>query len=142
MKLLFQTLCTLLAIQSFGQNFTSFFTGNPTDVSTKPQGGICMMGGATENPEAMKWFLNRCNKGDALVLRASGSNGYNDFLYSKLGIPVNSVETIVFNSATAANEAYIQQKIQQYAPYYLLFCAVSDGHEPKYGQYKCQRPQL
>lgn len=113
MKLLFQTLFTLLAIQGFGQNFTSFFTGNPTDVITKPQGGICMMGGATENPEAMKWFLQRCNKGDVLVLRASGSNGYNDFLYSKLGIPVNSVESIVFNNATAANEAYIQQKIQQ-----------------------------
>lgn len=71
------------------------------------------MGGATEDDEAMKWFLRRANGGDVLVLRASGSDGYNAYMYSGLGVNVNSVETIVFSNGTAANEGYVQQKIQQ-----------------------------
>ncbi len=72
-----------------------------------------MMGGASEHDEAMKWFLRRCNGGDVLVLRASGSNGYNAYLYSQLGISVNSVESIVFHNATASYDAYVLEKIMQ-----------------------------
>lgn len=93
------------------QSYTSYFTGNTTNITSTPSGGICLMGGATEDDEAMKWFLQRANGGDILVLRASGSDGYNTYLYSDLGIPVNSVETIVFHNATASNETYIHQKI-------------------------------
>lgn len=71
------------------------------------------MGGATESDPAMRWFLQRASGGDVLVLRASGSNGYNNYLYNELGVSVNSVETIVFNIAAAANEEYIHQKIKQ-----------------------------
>ena len=70
------------------------------------------MGGATEHDEAMKWFLEQANGGDILVLRTSGSNGYNNYLYSQLGIGVNSVETIVFNNTTASNDPYVLQQIQ------------------------------
>jgi len=102
-----------LALKSFGQNYTSYFTGNSNDIDTYPSGGICLMGGAAEDDNAMKWFLQRANGGDILVLRTSGSNGYNSYLYSGLGIPVNSVETILFNNALASNESYIVQKIHQ-----------------------------
>lgn len=71
------------------------------------------MGGATEDDNAMKWFLQRANGGDVLVLRTTGSNGYNSYLYSSLGINVNSVETIVCNNASASNDAYVLQKINQ-----------------------------
>lgn len=96
-----------------GQSYTSYFTGNTIDIVSAPQGGICMMGGASEHDEAMKWFLQRCSGGDVLVLRASGSNGYNNYLYNQLGVDVNSVETIVCNSASASYESYVMQKIQQ-----------------------------
>jgi len=96
-----------------GQSYTSYFTGNMNDTLTNAKGGICMMGGATENDEAMKWFLQRANGGDVLVLRTSGSDGYNNYMYSSLGIPVHSVETIVFNNASASNDLYIQNKIKQ-----------------------------
>ncbi|MFT4524060.1 MAG: cyanophycinase-like exopeptidase [Bacteroidia bacterium] len=69
------------------------------------------MGGASEHDEAMKWFLQQANGGDILVLRASGSDGYNDYLYSDLGVTVNSVETIVFNNSNASNSAYVQDKV-------------------------------
>lgn len=103
----------LIPFISFGQNYTSYFTGNTTDVVTTPAGGICLMGGATEDDNAMRWFLRKANGGDILVLRASGSSGYNGYLYSTLGIPVNSVETIVCNNAAASNDPYILRKIQQ-----------------------------
>jgi cyanophycinase-like exopeptidase len=106
-------LLTLLPVISSAQSYTSYFTGNNTDVVTTPMGGICIMGGATEDDYAMKWFLQRANGGDILVLRTTGSNGYNTYLYSGLGVPVNSVETIVCNSPLASNESYIIQKINQ-----------------------------
>ena len=89
-------------VQVSSQLYNSYFTGNSTDVTSTSQGGVCMMGGASEHNEAMKWFLERADGGDILVLRASGSDGYNDYLYSDLGITVNSVETIVFNNPNAA----------------------------------------
>ncbi|MCC6475859.1 T9SS type A sorting domain-containing protein [bacterium] len=99
------------AAELLAQSYTSYFTGTPFNSNTQPSGGVCMMGGATEHDEAMRWFLNRANGGDILVLRASGSDGYNNYLYSELGVTVNSVETIVFNNATAANEPYIHARI-------------------------------
>lgn len=95
------------------QSYTAYFTGNSTDITTTPAGGICLMGGATENDSAMKWFLDRANGGDVLVLRASGSDGYNNYMFSQLGATVNSVETIVCNSAAASQQPYLHQKIQQ-----------------------------
>lgn len=95
------------------QSYTSYFTGSSLDTDTDPFGGVCLMGGATEDDNAMIWFLEQANGGDILVLRASGSDGYNDYFYSDLGVNVNSVESIVFNNASAAYEIYIQQKIQQ-----------------------------
>lgn len=94
-----------------GQSYTSYFTGSATDAQVTPTGGVCLMGGAEEHDNAMRWFLQRASGGDVLVLRASGSNGYNSYLYSELGETVNSVETIVFNSADAAMEAYVQGRI-------------------------------
>lgn len=98
---------------AFAQNYDTYFTGNPTDVVTLPKGGVCLMGGATEDDNAMIWFLQQANGGDVLVLRASGADGYNDYFYTDLGVPVNSVESVVFNNAAAASEPYIHQKIQQ-----------------------------
>ncbi len=112
MKIVFLYLL-FLGTSATAQTYTSYFTGHVNDTMVSPLGGICMMGGSTEHDEAMKWFLQRCNGGDVLVLRASGSNGYNDYLYNQLGIPVHSVETIVCNSANASNEQYVQHKIMQ-----------------------------
>lgn len=102
-----------IPFEMISQSYTSYFTGNPEDVKTVPQGGTCMMGGGSEHDGAMQWFLQQANGGDVLVLRASGSNGYNDYMFSDLGVSINSVETIVFNNSTAANEAYIHNKIMK-----------------------------
>lgn len=113
MNKIFLILLIMNPFTGFGQSYTSYLTGNAVDIVTSPSGGVCLMGGATEDDNAMKWFLQRANGGDILVLRATGSNGYNSYLYSGLGITVNSVETIVCNNATASSDPYVIQKIQQ-----------------------------
>ena len=115
MKGISSAIVAFFSISFFGisQNYTSYFTGNSVDVETQPTGGICLMGGASEHDEAMKWFLQQSDGGDVLVIRATGSNGYNDYLFNQLGINLNSVETIVFHDATAAIEPYVLDKIEK-----------------------------
>ncbi|MCB9357557.1 MAG: Type 1 glutamine amidotransferase-like domain-containing protein [Calditrichaeota bacterium] len=113
----FVFLATFLAVGltiSLGhaQNYTSYVTGSFFDAQRNPAGGVCMMGGATEHDEAMRWFLQRADGGDILVLRASGEDGYNAYMYSELGVQVNSVETIVCHNAQASFESYIHTRIQ------------------------------
>ncbi|MGV9011158.1 MAG: cyanophycinase [Flavobacteriales bacterium] len=101
-----------LASALAAQTYTSWFTGNTNDLVVEPLGGTCMMGGASEFDPAMQWFLDRANGGDVLVLRASGSDGYNDYMYIDLG-GVNSVETILFNSPAAASDPYVLDRISK-----------------------------
>jgi cyanophycinase-like exopeptidase len=111
MKILYSVLIVIGCSKAFSQSYTSFFTGDTTDVTPDPQFGILLAGGATDNDNAMSWFLNRSNGGDVLVIRASGADGYNDYLFSELGVDVNSVETIRFENAAASEEPYVLQQI-------------------------------
>lgn len=101
----------LFTLAAEGQSYTSYRTGAPSGVDMDAQGGVCLMGGASEHDGAMQWFLDRAQGGDVVVLRASGSDGYNDYMYTDLG-GINSVETIVFNDPGAAFEPYVHQVIQ------------------------------
>src|SRR5690606_13240088 len=113
MQRLLSSCCAgLVGFALAAQGYTSFFTGNPVDAAVSPLGGVCMMGGASEFDPAMEWFLHRANGGDVLVLRASGADGYNDYMYSELG-GVNSVETIRFDEAAAAFHPYVAERIQK-----------------------------
>lgn len=94
------------------QDYTSYFIGSNSDLLTEPTFGLVLMGGASENDNAMRWFLERANGGDILVLRASGSDGYNDYFYSELGVTVNSVESIVINNSAGAVNNYVLEKIE------------------------------
>lgn len=107
--LFFLTACKFAVAQL---PYTSFFTGSSADVSTTTQYGICLMGGATEDDNAMKWFINRSGGGDIVVIRATGGNGYNNYIFSGLGLTVNSVETLVIPSLAAANHPYVSQQLR------------------------------
>jgi cyanophycinase-like exopeptidase len=78
----------------------------------------------------MRWMLARAGGGDVVVIRASGSNGYNSYFFSELGVPVNSVETIRFDNGTAAYDPYVIQRIRGAE---LLF--IAGGDQYKYYQY-------
>lgn len=61
----------------------------------------------------MVWFLNKANGGDVVVLRASGSDGYNNCFYTDLGVTINSVRTFVINNEAGATDAYVLDKIEK-----------------------------
>jgi cyanophycinase-like exopeptidase len=106
------TFLCLLSLQICGaQNYTEYQTGSVTDVITNPQPGVCLMGGASEQEDAMIWFLNKADGGDVVVLRASGSDGYNDYFYTDLGVTINSVTTFVIDNVTGATDPYVLQKV-------------------------------
>ena len=111
MKIIGIVLFILFGFGAIAQSYTSYITGDEGDVEVQPVPGIVLMGGAGEQDDAMKWFLERVNGGDVLVIRASGSDGYNDYLFSDLGVQVNSVETIVWNSAEASEDPYVLQQL-------------------------------
>jgi cyanophycinase-like exopeptidase len=93
--------------------YTSWILGSTDDYETENhQSGIVLAGGGLDNNDAMKWFLNRANGGDVVVIRASESDGYNNYLYNSLGVNVNSVETILINSRTAAEHPYVEGQIR------------------------------
>lgn len=56
-------------------------------------------------------MLEKANGGDVVILRSSGSNGYNDYFYSQLGVAVNSVETLVITSVAVATNPYALNKV-------------------------------
>ena len=80
MKLKFFFLFLFFPVVLFSQGYTSYFTWNTTNITTTTNFGVCLMGGATENDNAMKWLLQKANGGDVVVLRSTGSNGYNNYL--------------------------------------------------------------
>lgn len=85
-----------------------FLTGEPTDVSTSTTSGISLIGGAeSDTPAEMAAFqflVEKSGGGDFVVLRASGSDGYNSYIYSTVG-GVNSVRTLLITSRTQADHA-------------------------------------
>jgi len=110
--LFFWMLC-LLPQWSRAQAYTAYFTGQAADTMARAGGGVCLMGGSREPDGAMRWFLRRAGGGDVLVLRAGGADGYNDYLYHDLGVPVHSVETIVFHEASAAYDPAVHRRIER-----------------------------
>lgn len=105
-------LLVLGAATASAQPYTSYITGDPADVTTASVSGTVLMGGATENDNAVRWFLNRADGGDVVVLRTTGDDGYNDYFYSDLGVTVNSVETIVCTDPASGADAYVIQQVQ------------------------------
>ena len=113
MKKIILTFWVLLTFLNFAQDFTYFSIGNTSDVAITGTGGVCIMGGGTEDDTAMQWFLNKAQSGNVLVLRASGSDGYQDYFYNQLGVNLASVETLVMNNANCGSHPFVLDRISK-----------------------------
>ena len=90
------------------QAFVVHNTGAEMDGEFQASGGVCLMGGSSESDDAMAWFLERAGGGDVLVLRASGSDGYNDYMFNDLGVDIHRVTTVVCQAPSASyNDAVL-----------------------------------
>lgn len=91
-----------------------YLTGNAGDVAPAPPATplLVLMGGGLDVDSAFKAMISKAavggSKVDVVVIRVSGADGYNDYLYNQLyigeGNPVDSVETLLIKSRTAADD--------------------------------------
>lgn len=105
-----------------GQSVWLGLVGDTADVQGTTQSATVLMGGSTDVDEAMRWMLSRAGGGDVVIIRASGGNGYNDYLFT-LGAKVNSVETLLINSRELANNPAIERRVRNAE---MLFIAGGD----------------
>lgn len=93
-------------------NYTYYLTGNAADAPpARTEGALLLMGGGTDVDEAFRWFIRKAGGGDIVVLRASGADGYNNDLFTKLG-GVDSVETILFHRRAASEDPRVLEIIR------------------------------
>lgn len=85
--------------------------GSSEDVKTITEAGFVLAGGGKDVDTAMKWMIDRSGGGDFVIIRASGSTGYNDYLF-ELG-KLNSVETLLIDSREKAMNKEVGKKIRE-----------------------------
>ena len=85
--------------------------GSISDVVTTCTAGTVLMGGGSDVDAAYKWMINRSGGGDFVVVRATGTNAYNSYIYGFGG--ANSVETFLVASVAMANDSSIVQAVRK-----------------------------
>lgn len=85
--------------------------GDEKDATAKTEFGLVLMGGSTDVEEAFRWMINKAKGGDFVIIRASGSTGYNEFVYN-LG-SLNSVETLLINSKEKAHQSEVGKRLRE-----------------------------
>jgi len=100
-----QKVATSLTSASIG------LAGSAEDIKTITEAGFVLAGGGKDVDAAMKWMIDRSGGGDFVIIRASGSTGYNEYIF-ELG-KLNSVETLLIDSRDKALDKETGNKIRQ-----------------------------
>ena len=92
-------------------NLQSWIVGNAADSGKNPVNGpalILMGGGADVDASFSQRAFPVANGGDVVIIRTSGSNGYNDYLYTLVSgaTKPDSVETLLLDTVDKANSDY------------------------------------
>lgn len=130
MKIISTTFLTILFLSSYGQEAKPIvvseyesigIAGDKDDVTVATEFGINLVGGSTDVDAALQWMISKAKGGDVVIIRASGSTGYNDYIYG-LGT-VNSVETLLIDSREKAMKESVGKRIREAE---MLFIAGGD----------------
>jgi cyanophycinase len=109
-------------------NLQNWLTGNAADSGKTPVNGPAVMlmgGGADVDASFSQRAFPVANGGDVVILRTSGSNGYNDYLYNLVTgtLKPDSVETLLLDTRDKANTDYADWVIRNAE---LIFIAGGD----------------
>jgi cyanophycinase len=113
MRSLAAAACVLALAQPASAKITRYVTGNPADVAPALFGpALNLGGGGTDVDAALQQMIDLARgctscpaKVDVVILRASGADGYNDYIYAMNG--VDSVESLVITKAAEANSTAV-----------------------------------
>jgi cyanophycinase-like exopeptidase len=121
-------LFTLLALMAFlpwapseSQGLQLYRDGNPNDVVVASEPAVCLGGGGSDSRWERGWsfLLERARGGDAVVIRSDKKRGgYGAFVLdeedTRHGFPrMNSVTTIVLESASDANRSEVEEIVRK-----------------------------
>ncbi len=117
-KSIFLFILLLITTDSVQAKVTRFLSGNSADVQPTLAGPILNFGGGgTDVDPAIQWMIDKARgctdcatKVDVVVLRATGSNGYNSAILAMNG--VDSIETLVITERKDALKQPIVATIQ------------------------------
>jgi cyanophycinase-like exopeptidase len=101
-----------------------YVAGNPGNVTTATTAGLLLMGGGPDVDEAFEWMSQKSGGGDFVVIRASGTDAYNPYIFA-MGL-VDSVETLIIKTRTAASNDFVLDKIRNAEA---LFIAGGDQYD-------------
>jgi len=91
-------------------SYEYYVVGNDADVTRSTTAGQLLMGGGTDVDAAFQWMINKAGGGDFVVIRATGTDAYNPYIYG-LGT-VDSVATIIIKNRAAASDPFVVNKIR------------------------------
>ena len=104
--------CLLFSVQpgAAAPGYQHFVVGNSADVVTATSGLLVLQGGGTDVDENFIRMGARAGGGDFVVIRASGTDAYNPYIYDLCSC--DSVETIIFKNRGAAFEPFVIERIR------------------------------
>jgi len=87
-----------------------YVVGNSNDVVRTTTAGTVLMGGGTDVDAAFQWMIGKSGGGDFVVIRVTGTDAYNPYIYG-LGT-VDSVETLIITTLAGASDPFVVNKIR------------------------------
>lgn len=102
--------------------------GDTSDVKTRTTAGIALIGGGKDVDEAFKWLIKKSGGGNVVILRATGTNAYNNYIFNL--DKISSVETLKIDSRELANNDTVIRIIRNAE---MLF--ISGGDQSNYMKY-------
>jgi cyanophycinase-like exopeptidase len=105
-------ICAALVASASGASrarYDYYLTGNGADATGTTRFGLGLMGGGTDVDALFTWMGDRAGGGDFVVIRASGADGYNQYVFDLA--PFDSVETLVLKNRAASSDAFVLQTI-------------------------------
>ncbi len=100
---------------SEGAGYQYLLVGNAADVRTPTRAGLVLEGGGTNIDEAFAWMIERSGGGDFVVLRTSGTDAYNDYIFNMTapgGRRADSVATLIVTTPSASHDPFVIQTIR------------------------------
>jgi cyanophycinase len=102
--------CTVASPAKSGPGYRYYVTGNPGDVQKPTRGLWVAQGGGDDVDQNYVRMGAYGGGGDFVVLRASGADDYNDYIFGLCAC--DSVETLVFDKGAAMSDPFVIGKIR------------------------------
>jgi len=114
----FASVCCLLGMPAVAAaeaaptaaTYKNYVTGNPADVVRATSGLLVLQGGGDDVDENYRRMSARGGGGDFVVLRATGDDDYQAYIYGLCHC--DSVETLIVDSRAAAFDPYVVETVR------------------------------